>query len=472
MNVLLIQSDQQRRDSLGAYGNAIARTPNIDSLAREGVVFDHAFTPVPICSPARASLVTGLRPVHHGIIHNPESGTVAGRDFLKKPVTLAEIMREKGYRSTICGKWHVGTALPPSECGFEGVSYPGYGYPSEHPHYLEYLKGLGCDFSYRDDFRGRPADGSRGLLFSATQVGPVEASVPYYLAEQAIVAIRRAAERKEPFFVRCDFWGPHAPYIIPEPYASMYDPADMPEWPNFRDDLSRKPSIQRTMKRYWGIQDFTWDDWSRLVAACYGYATLIDDQAGRLLRALEEADVAEDTAVIYTSDHGGMVGAHGLSDKGPHMYDEECRIPLVARVPGVTSAGRSDAFVYNMDLMPTVLDLAGCGVPDGLDAASLMPILRGEREAVHGDAVFMEFHGHQGPYTQRLARTRNGKYVFNAPEFDELYDLADDPGEMRNLVDDASRADLLREMRELLARHIRDTGDPIWRFFYETRMKA
>ena len=473
MNILLIQTDQQRRDFLGVYGNEVVRTPNVDRLSAGGVVFDHAFTPCPLCAPARASLITGKRPVRHGILRNPESGSVGGRDFLRRETTLAEILRRRGYRSTICGKWHVGTTLSPGECAFEGIFYPGYGYPAEHPHYLAWLEKLGARFTLREEFYGRRPGGARGPLLAAIQVGPEEASVPHYLVEMAVAVLRRAAALGEPFLLRVDFWGPHAPYIIPERFARMYDPDDLPPWSNFADDLAAKPLIQRAMQRYWGVQDFTWREWSRLVAMCYGYMSLIDEEVGRLLAVLEEEGLADDTAVFFTSDHGGMVGAHGLADKGPYLYEEVIRVPLVARLPGQTGPRRSPAPVYNFDLMPTILDLAGCEVPAGLDARSLLPILRGERETVREERpVFIECHGHQTPYPQRLVRTDTAKYVFNAAEDDELYDLESDPGELVNLASDPGRAPLLWEMRRLLEKHLAETGDPILRFFTGARPRG
>jgi arylsulfatase A-like enzyme len=466
VNFLLIQSDQQRRDSLGAYGNRAARTATIDRLAAEGVAFDYAFTPTPLCAPARASLITGKRPMRHGIVCNVESGLAAGRDFIGRHATLAELLAARGYRSTLCGKWHVGSTLPPADCGFEGVFYPGYGYPAEHPHYLAFLKRRGLGFELSDEVHARWPGGRRGPLLSAVQAGGAAASVPHYLVDQAIEAIRRSAAAGEPFLVRVDFWGPHAPYIVPEPFAGMFDPAAVEPWPNFADDLSGKPSIQAAMKRYWGVQEFTWAEWSRLVAMCYGYVSMIDAEVARLLAALREAGVEGDTAVFYTTDHGGMVGGHGLCDKGPYLYDELARIPLVARVPGLPGGRRSDALAYNMDLMPTILDLAGCEIPADLDAVSLAPILRGDLPAVRDDdLVEMEFHGHQCPYDQRMLRTRTAKYIFNAPEFDELYDLQSDPAELHNLAADPAHAGLLAEMRDRLAARMSAAGDPLLRYF-------
>lgn len=470
MNFILIQTDQQRRDMIGAYGDRVVRTPTVDRLAAEGVLFENAYTPCPLCGPARASLITGKRPGRHGILFNCESASFAGSDFIGRHATLAERLRDRGVRSTICGKWHVGTNLPPADCGFEGVFYPQYGYPDAHPHYLAYLERLGTTFAFRDAVYSRRPDGSQGPLLSAVQEGPEEASVPHYLVDQAIAAVRRSAAAGEPFLVRVDFWGPHTPYIIPERYARMYDPARIAPWPNFEDDLAARPAIQRAMKEYWGVQDFTWDEWSRLVALCYGYATLIDDEVARLLDAAAEAGAADDTAVFFTSDHGGMVGAHGLCDKGPYLYDETVRVPLIARVPGTPGGRRSKAIVYNYDLMPTILDLAGCPVPDDLDAASLAPILRGEADrARDDDDVYLEFHGHQAPYAQRMVRTASAKYIFNPADTDELYDLERDPGELTNLVGRPEHADLLNAMRRRLRARLVQTEDPLLRYFDGTR---
>ena len=473
ISLLTIVTDQQRRDLMGCYGCDAVRTPHVDALADEGVTFDNAFTVTPICAPARASMLTGLRPVHHGITRNPESGEVSGRDFLIEPTCYHDLLNARGYRSYHVGKWHVGTELKPIDCGAEGVNYPGYGYPGgNHPHYAQYLKDRGLPpFAIRDAFRGRYPDGSRGVVLLGRQEGGVEASIPFYLAEQAITDIREAAAAGEPFNLRLDFWGPHVPYLIPEPYFSMYDGVDVPEWPSFRETFEGKPRVQRDYLDYWGIRDFTWDEWERLVRGCYAYTTLIDDQVGRVLSALDELGVASDTAVLYTADHGGMVGAHRLCDKGPFLYDEICRVPFIVKVPGLTTPGeRRGEWITNVDLMPTLLELGGVSVPEGLDASSILPILRGEesRESV----AFIEFHGHQLPYCQRLIRTETHKYVFNGPDVDELYDLTADPCELTNRIDEAASRSILRDLRERLHAFLRNAGDPILRYFVDTRLKA
>ena len=473
-NILFIQTDQQRRDSLPCYGNRQVRAPNIHRLAEEGVLFENAFTPVPLCAPARASLLVGRRPIHHGILFNCESGCVAGRDFARPEVGFGRRLRERGYQCAHLGKWHIGTELTPCDCGFDGVYYPGYGYPEAHPHYLDHLRrhGLG-GFALRDQRRGAGSSAREGPLLMAIQDGGVEASVPYYLADQAIAAIHAAVEARRPFFVACNFWGPHAPYILPERHMRMYDPAAVAPPATSAEDLAVKPQLHRDYARYWGVPGFDAERWAELVAACYGYVSLLDEQVGRMLASLEDLGVAEETAVIFTTDHGGMVGAHGLPDKGPFLYDPVCRIPLIVRLPGGRGAGtRDEHIVYNMDLMPTFLELAGAAAPDELDGASLVPLWTGRQDSFPGrPAAFCEYHGHQVPAFGRMVRTQRHKYVFNGCGLDELYDLQDDPLERRNLIHDRTCRDRLAELRAILADYLRQEHDPVLRFFLGTRFE-
>jgi arylsulfatase A-like enzyme len=162
-----------------------------------------------------------------------------------------------------------------------------------------------------------------------------------------------------------------------------------------------------------------------------------------------------------------------MEDKGPFLYDEILRVPLVARVPGTAGGRRSDAPVYNMDLMPTILELAGCDVPRGLDAVSLAGVVSGRASRVReDDAVWVEYHGHQTPCALRALRTRSAKYVLNPCDVDELYDLTTDPGELRNLAEDPAGAGLLRQMRSRMLERMRSTGDPLLKFFVAERMHA
>lgn len=472
MNILFIHTDQQRRDMVGCYGNTDVKTPCTDALAADGVTFDNCYTPIPICSPSRASILTGLRPVHHGVMRNPESGGTDGRDFIAEfPYFTGELNR-LGYDCHHIGKWHVGTEIGPEDCGFRGVNYPGYGYPAQHTHYKAYLEERGLPpFALEDETFGKFPNGEQGIRLMARQAQPVEASIPYYITESALAAIRTSAGSGKSFFLRLDFWGPHWPYYIPEPYYSMYKDLDIPPWPSFAETFEGKPSLQTDYLDYFSLQDLTWEDWLPLVRGCYGYTTLIEDQISRVVALLKELGLYENTATFFTCDHGGMVGSHRLIDKGPFLYDDILRIPFIARVPGLTEAGaRNQNWIYNYDLMPTFIDLAGGDIPGGLDARSLLPVLRGEesREPV----AFGEFHGHQVITSQRVMRTEKWKYIFNGPQHDELYDLEADPHELKNLANDAAHTRPLREMRERMLAHIKEMKDLLERYFVMNRMKA
>ncbi len=276
--------------------------------------------------------------------------------------------------------------------------------------------------------------------------------------------------QKEKFFLNVNFWGPHAPYIIPDPYFSMYDDLEIQPWSNFEETFENKPAIQQDYLSYFGIQDFTWREWQRMVRACYGYATLIDDQIGRIIKTVKELGLYEDTAIIFTSDHGGMVGAHRLCDKGPYLYDEILRVPFIARIPDLTKEGtRNGNWIYNYDLMPTFIDIAGGRIADQLDASSILPVLRGTetRESV----MFGEFYGHQVPTSQRVVRTEKFKYIFNGSHIDELYDLELDASELTNVINDPEHKKALQELRERLLQHIRESGDLIERYYIRTRLE-
>ncbi|MCD6365006.1 MAG: sulfatase-like hydrolase/transferase [Planctomycetes bacterium] len=470
-NILFIQTDQQRRDFVGAYGNSVVRTPQMDRLAAEGVVFEEAYTVSPICAAARASVVTGLYPTRHGVLQNCENGEPGGFDFRDGIETFGPMMKRSGIRPIHVGKWHIGETLTAEDCDFEGVHYPRYGYPSKHQHYLDYLRSLGVDgFKLRNQVFSRLCDGAQGPLTSAIQECPEEGSPPFYLANQAIGKISDAVGASQPFFLSLNFWGPHLPYILPERYLNMYDPAELEPWINSQDEFRNKPTVHNQMVRYWGIADYTWRDHAKLVGQCYGYTTLVDDAIGKVMACLEQHGILDETAVFFTSDHGSMVGAHGMLDKGPYLYEEICRIPLIVRMPGGSPQARVGGVVYNVDYMPTFLEALGLDIPDGLDGRSLMPALRGDESWRGRDSAYVEFHGHQCPYASRALVRDGWKYVFNAPDTDELYNLSSDPGELRNLLDDPASARVLRSMREEVSARMKSFKDPLLRFFVNTRL--
>ncbi|MFB6147116.1 MAG: sulfatase-like hydrolase/transferase [Halobacteriaceae archaeon] len=441
-NVVLILTDQQRPDSLGCYGNEWVATPTLDRLAAAGTRFDRAYTPTALCSPARASLLTGVRPHRHGLTRNV-SGDV---DLAARWPCYPQRLREAGYRVGLSGKLHVGQ--DPRRVGFHGPSHEGYFYSPDHPDYEAYLAERDLPSMTVDRLRDAfPAGGAR-FQSGAVDDRPPEAAVTRYVADRAIEQIDAAVDAGDPFYQSVHFFGPHNPYYLPEEYLRLYDPADV-EIPAsaIKETFADKPWVHRAQARMSGLHDLPVEAWRRLIAAYHGWVTFIDDQVGRILDALADRGVTDSTAVVFTSDHGAFLTRHKLHDKGPAMYEDVYRVPLLAAGLGLDES--DDRFVSLLDLPPTVLDLAGVDIPSAYDGQSLLDA--GDwRRAITG-----EFHGHFFGYEQRMLRTDRYKLVVNAYDTDECYDLEADPDELTNLVGDpahgAEVAALYDELRDRLA---------------------
>lgn len=470
-NILYILTDQHRRDMLGCYGNTFVKTPNIDSLAAEGMRFTQAYTPSSICGPARTSLFTGMVPTTHGVVQNAENGQFRFHkaDPLPHIPTMGDFMRD--YQKFYIGKWHVAETRLPSDYGFQGHDFPGYGFPGsgvygnlvfnqgpgrENNRYLEWLNEKGypipevseCFFGSNANLQVQEL---RGRLS-----GRPEHTIPAFLYDDAKTFLRNR-DKDKPFFMWMNFWGPHTPCVIPEPYYSMYDPAEIMEDPGFRESFKNKPTHHEHVSYMWGVHNLNWDEWSLIVARYMGYITLIDDYIGCLLTFLKEEGLYDSTTIVFAADHGDAMGAHRLIEKGEFMYDETYRIPMVVRSPLVKNPGSTcDEFVYLHDLFPTALDLAGSEIPPLDQAVSLKPLLAGEPPAEKREFVYGQFTGHFTDYNQRMIRTREYKLVFNGPDIGELYNLAEDPNEMTNLIDmpeyDAVKKKLLGTLLEEMKR--------------------
>jgi len=244
MNIVLILTDQHRYDIVGANGSTVCRSPALDRLAASGVNFSNAYSVCALCTPARASLYTGLLPHRHGLTRNIMADDPNPGRLPESMPTLAERLRSRGYDSHFVGKWHAGGRLP-GDAGFTGMSLPGYGNCRAHDDYRRYLQNRGLAMPEVTPV-GR--GWSHGLCLAGVSSGPVEASIPCYLVERALDFLRGRKAGDKPFFLALNFWGPHAPYLPCEPYASMYDPADIPPWGNFDDTFDGKPPIYQTIR--------------------------------------------------------------------------------------------------------------------------------------------------------------------------------------------------------------------------------
>ncbi|MDP6698004.1 MAG: sulfatase-like hydrolase/transferase [Candidatus Latescibacteria bacterium] len=474
-NVVVLMSDQQRLDTVSCYGrNDICKTPNIDALAARGVRFDAAFTPTAICSPARASFYTGLYPHKHGVTAN-------GLCIDEGVRGVNHYLAEAGYRCGYAGKWHVDEETGPTSYGFIGQDFMGYAFPGSdllpglqfgakprgHNPYADYLKERGFDpppaVSHR--YVGTNPSNQAQEMF-ALHEGPVESCIEYFVAEEANRVLDQLASGDEPFFLWANFWGPHSPSLVPEPYFSLYNPRDIPEHPGYAETFAGKPYRQQLIEKLWGLGDYGWEGFQEIGARYFGHCTLLDDMVGRVVAHLEKLGVLDNTIIVYTADHGDCMGAHRLIEKGEFMYDEIYRIPLVIAHPECQAPGTAcNEFVYLQEIMLSALDAAGLAVPDALDGASFLPAIEGKPYHNGREEVYCVFDRHFTVANQRMVRTRTHQFTFNSGDPGELYDLAEDPYQLDNRYGDPAYEDVRQDLIRRMDSYMSELNDPLRGWF-------
>ncbi len=459
-NILLIHSDQHRFDCLGVNNHPLVQTPNLDRLAADGVNFTHAFTPNPLCTPARNSLLFGQWSFQHGVLANPDT------EFCRGPrpdaVSFSALLARAGWNLGYVGKWHVSSNSSPLDAQFAFDSHVA---EDEYGNWRR-NQGLTDLASVLDQFRDDP-NVTASTVFLAlfrgrTDVGVAPLQSRLAWGADRVVELIEGSQR--PFFIRWDPSEPHLPNVVPEPYASMYPPESIEPWPSFGDLLKGKPYAQAQQRRAWNVESWTWNDWAPVVGRYLGDISLLDAQVGRLLDALDRQGQAENTMVVYTTDHGDMCGSHGMWDKHFVMYDDVVRVPLIMRWPGHIQPGTTcDAFVsHAIDLAFTFCAATGVDPPDAFAGADLLGLLNGAGSWPERPDILSAYHGNQfGLYSQRMARDRHWKYVWNLTAEDELYDLDDDPAEITNRALDPTCAGELRHLRQRLLSWLNETGDPL-----------
>ena len=446
-NVLLITADQLREDCVGFSGKYPVRTPHLDRLADQGISFSHAYSVLPVCSPARQSLLRGRRPETFGALWN-YSGALPVSALPPESYTWSRVLAESGYATAYLGKWGVNPEHGPTAYGYES-------YVSE-AEYRDFVSQKYPDVHYENGFFGEESP------------LPLEDAETHWFAARAGETLERLQGDGRPWHLALHFSEPHLPCRPSVPFAGMYDAADIPEWAGFRETFAGKPYIQRQQLQSWGVAGYGWQDWAPIVARYYAVISQLDDAIGRVMGTLERLGMADDTIVIFTADHGDMCGSHGMMDKHYIMYDDVVRVPLIVRMPGGGAAEpgwRCDRFVYNfLDLPPTILELLHLQTsdPGDLQGRSLGSLLAGEEPEDWRDAIVSTYNGQQfGLYTLRMIRTADWKYIWNLTDVDELYDMAGDPGELTNLSGKADYAEVLAVLRRRLYEQLSLDGDAI-----------
>lgn len=469
-NILWICSDQQRFDTLGCYGNQFVTTPNIDQLAENGTLFEHAYSQSPVCTPSRASFLTGRYPRTTRTRQN-------GQSIPPDEVLVTKFLADAGYTCGLAGKLHVSASHPDAAPVIERRIDDGYAefhwshdtepmWPANE--YFAWLKERGVRYE-RKTFRG-----SEHVQVSA----PGDHHQSVWCADKAVHFMEAQADFDRPWLFSVNLYDPHHPFDPPLEYLERYlENLDEIPLPNYvPGELDDKPIFQQNdhhraynTSGYFPAAEMTDEEHRLLRAAYWAMIDLIDDQVGRMLEVLNETGQRDNTIVIFMSDHGEMLGDHGLYLKGPYFYDPAIRVPLIVSWPGRVAADvRSRALVELTDLAPTLLEAAGLSIAKRMQGRSLWPLLTGERDTdSHRDDIYCEYYNakpwHRDPAAHATTvRTHTHKLVaVHGLNTGELYDLERDPDETQNRWNDPDYHSVKTEMLVRLCDRMAWTVDPL-----------
>ncbi len=464
-NIILIFPDQHRGDILGCMGDPVVITPNLDKLAAEGVIFTQCFTNSPLCIPARATLMTGKYVSDHGVINNNLEASSSSQSHVRN-------IRDAGYHTAVIGKTHLyvhGRNLEEThtkekievikEWGFDDIheiTGPIASIRLDSP-YTDYLKEKGLLEVHRKYLRDYWTEWTRGEAKPwklPPSPLPKEDVLDSYTGQKAVEWIHDYDDEK-PFYLQICFPGPHDPFDSPQEYRDLYDSEEMPEGIL---EMPKKPypgNINFVLN-WSGLEGMTQAQNQLMKTFYYGKITLIDEWIGKIMSALEEKELIDNTWIIYTSDHGEMLGDHMMSHKIV-FYEGALRIPLIVRPPGGTNGWRCDGLTDQIDIAASLIDIAKAKPLENCDGRSLIPQILAGFEDAHAqqgkDVIFSQ--------VLRYTMVRNEEYklVVRSHNLEpvEFYDLKKDPKELENKVKDPSLIDL---RQNLIDKHLKILLEP------------
>jgi arylsulfatase A-like enzyme len=478
-NILLITSDQQHWTTLGVI-NPHIKTPNLDRLARMGTRFDRAYCPNPTCTPTRASLITGMYPSQHG-------AWSLGTKLDENIPTIGDYLSQAGYATHLIGKAHFQPLKSSAdqtsvECQpilrdldyWRDFSGPWYGFDrielarnhadESHvgQHYAIWLEEHGLK-DWKEYFHPVPGETAakcpsgpymtryeKGSLDRSWQL-PEELHYSVWTAERTIANFRETVDAGKPFFTWASFHDPHPPYTVPEPFASMYDPAKMPIGRYVDGEFDRMTPWHREARKKPGEVDFSGcnqagfgihgghshlhdEDQLRADMACYyGMITLMDREIGRIFDALDEMNLWDSTLIVFTTDHGHFLGQHGLIAKAIFNYEDVIKVPMLVKVPGQKEGKVSSSIQSLVDYAPSFLAAAGQKIPSGMTGLNQWGVWSGQEESIRDHALVEHRFQPELPHIRTYVDSRYKITLWKNQQYGELFDLENDPDELHNL---------------------------------------
>ncbi len=469
-NIIIIMTDQHRADVCAREGFSLPTTPSLDELAERGVWFERAYSSAPLCVPARVSLLTGRYPSAHRVREN------RGSQYAYYHKDIIDVLKGKGYRTAMIGKnhSHLRPEMVDHWCGFSHDGGEGARRTAQEEAFDDWLKAL-----------------NHGVAQEPTPF-PLECQGPFRMVSDAQRWVDSV--HGHPFFMWLSFAEPHNPYQVPEPYFSMFPEEDIPSVSVGSEGLVDK-SFKWQFTRALG--HYVYPDYDQMLprarANYFGMVRLIDDQVSRLVRYLEAINEIDNTVLVFVADHGDFVGEYGLMRKGPEIPEPLIRIPMQFSGPGIVAQGRSDLHVSIVDVFPTICEMVGEPLPAGVQGRSLWPVLTGgeypreEFGSIYAEqgfgglhyvesdepdftnclivgpnnATFDELNTYSQSGTMRMVRRDDWKLVMDMQGHGQLYNLSEDPHELRNLYKDERYLDVRSGMLEQLVVWILRMADPL-----------
>ena len=455
-NILWYCTDQQRFDTIRSLGNPHVRTPVIDGLVSEGVAFTRAYCQSPICTPSRASFMTGMYPSR---VHNTRNGNDTFP--AEAPPLITRMIADAGYECGLIGKFHLVSGghrpEPRLNDGFTDWWHshaPRDDWPEGTHDYADWVRTKGGDLNALREHEDRV---------------PTELHQTTWASERSIEFITRQRANDRPWLLNVNIYDPHPPFIPPRSYADQFKAEDMPG-PYFREnDLAHQAKLANV--DFQGeVKDPAGHNAHDAQAKYYAMIAQIDDQFARILQTLEETGQRENTAIIFTSDHGEALGDHGLMWKGSRFYEGLVRVPLIFSWPGQFQQNvQADGLVELLDMSATILELCGVEVPDYFQGQSLLPVLRGEQSGdqirdfvrcEYFEALDPFFTDGSGSFATMYRDDRYKLSLYHDQKLGELYDLENDPWEFEDLWDSAEHQAVRNELTlESFHSHVMKTTD-------------